>query len=251
VNTHTPPPTINRPPPRTPSDGSLEGLLLVLCLVWLVGSLLAIFLFSLVLAPPWLRYWRLRNGGEFAAGVIVRHDVGLSWVSYLYRFSPANSPTPTEAALTGQMSLPAGQTELLPANTPVTIRYLPGSPHISAIEPYFRAPPSTSLLYLGFGFGCLLLGVALFPGRWRAWQAVQRWQRDGLVVPAKIIRRWRTVDNRDRDLFCVAYQFEVAGAPVVAAEYNRRAYDTLKIGQTCPVKYLPESPQSCFLVLVY
>jgi hypothetical protein len=236
-----------RPTPRTPSDGSLEGLLLVFCLVWIVGSLLAIVLFSLALAPRWVRYWRLQAGGQLAPGYIVRHDVGLSWYSYLYRFTPSGDP----AVAVGQMAVPSDQFELLPANAPVDIRYLPGNPQISAIEPYFSAPPLTPLLYLVGGACSVLLGLVFLPGRWRAWQSVRRWRQTGLLAHAKVTHRWRSVDERDRDMFCVAYEFTANGKTIVAAENNRLAYESLKIGATCPVKYPPEAPQNCFLVLAH
>ena len=53
-----------RPDPRVPSDGSLEGLLLVLTIVWIFGSLLAFFFAIVAVAPGWYRYWRLSQAGE-------------------------------------------------------------------------------------------------------------------------------------------------------------------------------------------
>ena len=244
--------SLPRPQPRTPSDGSLEGLLLVGCIVWISGSLLALIFAAFSMLPGWVRYWRLYQFGELTMGRVIRQDEGLNWYAYLYEFSARAAPEQPVQTFTGQQAVPPAQFDPLPAGARVPVRYLAADPRLSAIEPYFRAPTLPPLLFVAVGLPALLLGLALLPGRWRVWRRIYRLRNQGDVVPAKIINRWRTVDSHDRDLYCVAYQFSVhrpdaSLRTIVSAEDNFAAYEMLQIGDTTPVHYLPDQPDFCFL----
>lgn len=236
-------PTLPRPAPRTPSDGSFESLLLVLCVLWLSGSLLAMIFAAFTVLPGWYRYGRLAQAGQLTAGQLIRQDRGLSWAIYLYEFNIGSE------TFTGQQVVPLSRSEPQPAGVRLPVRYLPANPRISAIDTYFRPPTLPPLLFLVFGALAFFGGLLFLPGRWRAWHIIYRWRTRGVVATAKIINRWRAVDAHDRDLYCVAFEFspDAATPPLIAAENNRAAYVTLQIGDSNPVRYLPQQPDFCFL----
>jgi hypothetical protein len=245
--------TETRPVPRVPSDGSLEGLLLVLTIVWIFGSLLAFFFAIVTVAPGWYRFWRLSQNGEITTGQLIRQDQGASWYAYLYRFSAQPEPDRAAKIFLGQQSVGSDHSEPLVVSTPVPIRYLISNPQISVIEQYFGPPPIAPILFFGLATISLCGGLALLPGCWQKWRILHHLQTQGKKITAKIIYRWRTVDENNNDLYCVAYRFTVTfpanpGAQtVVMAEINRLAYLTLEIGDTSPVKYLPGQPEVCCL----
>ena len=136
-----------RPNPRVPSDGSLEGLLLVFTIVWIFGSLLAFFFAIVTVAPGWYRYWRLSQAGAITTGQLIRQDQGTQWYAYLYRFTARPAPDRATKTFLGQQSVGSDYFEPLGTNARVPIRYLVSNPQISVIERYFR-PPSTAPLLL-------------------------------------------------------------------------------------------------------
>ncbi|GAB4426166.1 MAG: hypothetical protein Kow0031_05880 [Anaerolineae bacterium] len=235
--------TLPRPAPRTPSDGSFESLLLVVCVLWISGSLLAMIFAAFTVLPTWYRYGRLQQAGQITTGRLIRQDLGLNWAIILYEF---NLKAET---FTGQQVVPLSRFEDLPPGVRLPVRYLPDNPRISALEPYHRPPALPPLLFVVFGGLAIIGGLVFLPGRWRAWHTIYRWRTQGVVTRAKIINRWRAVDEHDRDLYCLAYQFwpDAAGQPLVAAENNRAAFAALQIGDSHPVRYLPARPQVCFL----
>lgn len=214
-----------------------------MCVLWIAGSLLAMIFAAFTVLPGWYRYGRLRQAGELTSGRLIRQDRGLSWVMYLYEF---NLKTGT---FTGQQVVPLGRFEELSPGVRLPVRYLPADPRISAIDTHFRPPTLPPLLFVVFGGLALIGGLLFLPGRWRAWYIIYRWRTQGVVVTAKIINRWRTVDAHDHDLYCVAYEFlpDAAQLPLTAAENNRAAYAALQIGDTTPVRHLPAQPEICFL----
>jgi hypothetical protein len=145
------------------------------------------------------------------------------------------------------------QSAPLVASARVAIRYLGSNPQISVIDRYFGPPPLAPLLFFGLATISLCGGVVLLPGRWQRWYILYRLHSQGKKVPAKIIYRWRTVDENNSDLYCVAYRFTLESLAnrgtqtIVMAEMNRLAYLALKIGDTSPVKYLPDQPEVCYL----
>jgi hypothetical protein len=245
--------TSQRPIPRTPSDGSAEGLLLVLVCCWIFGSLLVFFFAAVTVLPGWYHYFRLSQQGELAAGRLVRQDEGRNWSVYLYRFQACSAPGRDAGTFAGQQSVRSDEFTPLSPESPVVIRYLADDPTISVIEQYFRSPSWGTLWYFGIALVLLVGGLVALPGRWQAWHIVYRLNTKGQAVPARIINRWRIVDSKNNDLYCVAYQFVVtdvdAAYPhtIIAAEYNYVAYRKLSIGDTSPIKYLPDRPDFCFL----
>ncbi len=235
--------TLPRPTPRTPSDGSFESLLLVICVLWLAGSLLAMIFAAFTVLPGWYRYGRLQQAGQLTTGRVIRQDRGLSWAMLLYEFN-LHAET-----FTGQQVVPLSQFEPLSPGVRLPVRYLPANPRISAIETHFRPPTLPPLLFIILGGLAFAGGLLFLPGCWQAWHTIYRWRTQGALLPAKIINRWRTVDPQNRDLYCVAYQFapDAALPPLIAAENNRAAYAALQIGDTHPVRYLPHQPEVCFL----
>ena len=242
-----------RPVPRVPSDGSLEGLLLVFTVVWIFGSLLAFFFAIVTVAPGWYQYWRLSQAGEITTAQLIRQDQGISWYAYLYRFNARPAPGRAVKSFLGQQSVNSDGSEPLRAQARVPVRYLVSNPQISVIEQYFHPPSTAPLLFFGLATISLCGGLFLLPGRWRKWYTLHRLHNQGHRTTAKVIYRWRAVDDKNQDLFCVAYRFSFGltgshnGRTIEMAEINRLAYLTLEIGDPNPVKFLPDQPEVCCL----
>ena len=246
-------PTEARPVPRVPSDGSLEGLLLVLTIVWIFGSLLAFFFAIITVAPGWYQYYRLSQNGEITTGQLIRQDQGANWYAYLYRFNARPAPGRTTKTFLGQQSVGTDHSAPLVTSARVPIRYLASNPQISVIEHYFGPPPIAPFLFFGLATISLCGGIAVLPGRWQRWHILYRLHSQGRTTPATIIYRWRTVDENNSDLYCVAYRFSMTSPAnpdaqiILMAEINQLAYRTLKIGDASPVRYLPDQPEVCCL----
>lgn|GEM_PF-4547001 len=93
-------------------------------------------------------------------------------------------------------------------------------------------------------------GVLFFLGV-RDWQRIKALETQGQLAQGVIFDSW--VTGRGRTLFPsynVAYYFTLPwgspdGSRVIRAENNRQVYQTFQIGDTIPVRYLPDKPQIC------
>lgn len=239
--------SLPRPKPRSLSDGSFESMLLVFCVVWTVGSLVMLMLCALTLGPDWYRYWQLQQSGVVTSGEMIRQDAGKQWVSHIFQFT-----TDDLTVYTGQHAVPITQFRPLSPGEAVQVRYVAHNPEIAVLEPYFITPFKPLLLFVGLGVLMLGIGLALLPARWRAWRSVRRLYTQGRIAPATIVNVWRSANARRQVSYCIAYEFEVTQPDgqvqtILSAEYNELAFETLRLRQQTPVRYLPENPEICRL----
>ncbi|MCB0164379.1 MAG: hypothetical protein KDI79_09145 [Anaerolineae bacterium] len=239
--------SLPRPKPRLLSDGSFESMLLVFCVVWTTGSLVMLMLCFFTLGPDWYRYWQLQQSGVVTSGQMIRQDPGKLWVSHIFQFT-----TDDRTVYTGQHAIPITQFQPIPPGETIRVRYVVDHPDISVLEPYFTTPFKPLLLFAGLGGVMLGIGLALLPARWHAWRRVRRLDTQGQIAPATVVNLWRSANARRQVLYCVAYEFEAThldgqAQTVLSAEYNELAFETLRLRQQTPVRYLPENPEICRL----
>lgn len=245
--------SLPKPKVKTISDGSLEGLLLVLCSIWILGSSLIIMICAVGIGPDWYRYWQLQSKGEVTSGRLIRRDAGDEWASHIYEFTvTALDGLPQQ--VTGHQSVKVSIAPPLRTGQEIAVRYLPENPTLSAIELYFSAPSKTPLIFGGSGVLLVLLGLAVMPQRWQAWTRVRHLWARGQVARATVVNRWRTADQQQHVIYCVAYEFEAilpdgSRRIILAAESNELAYQSLRLNQTTLVRYLSHSPEVCCLDL--
>lgn len=240
--------SLPRPKPHLPSDGSFESMLLVFCLVWIFGSLIMLVMCAFTMGPSWYRYWQLSRSGVVTSGEMIRQDVGEVWVSNIFRFSPVDEPV----SYTGQQATPVRRFQPIASGETVAVRYVAGNPSISVLESHFITPFKPLLLFAGLGVVMLGIGLALLPARWRAWRSVRRLYSEGRVVPAKVVNLWRSTNKRRQVSPCVAYEFEAVRPDgqrqtILSAEVNPLAFESLRLRQQTPVRYLPDNPDLCRL----
>ena len=245
--------SLPKPKVQTISDGSLEGLLLVLCSIWILGSALIIVICAVGVGPNWYRYWQLHSQGELTSGRLIRRDAGDEWASHIYEFTvPAVDGLPQP--YTGHQSVRVATVPPLRTGQEISVRYLPEDPTLSAIQLYFSAPSKTPLIFGGLGVLLVLVGLTVLPQRWRAWARIRYLRSRGQVALATVVNRWRIADQQQRVIYCVAYEFEAllpegGRRLILAAESSELAYQSLQLNQTTPVRYLPQSPEICCLDL--
>lgn len=225
--------------------------MLILCAAWTLGSFFILFFCTVSIGPSWYRYLRLWQGGALVEGRVIQRQQGEPWLFFIYEFE-ARLPGEAASLFTGQQVVHDDQPRLIEAGESVNVRYLPNDPDLSALEPYFGPPGKAPLVIVVIGTVFALGGLAMLPRRWRVWAERRRLFTDGRLVSAKIVNRWRTVDEQDRSLYCLAYEFEATlpdgrSRLITAAENNRLAYESLRLGQMVTVRYLPEQPERCRL----
>ena len=239
--------SLPRPKPRVLSDGSFESMLLVFCIVWTVGSLVMLMMCAFTLGPDWYRYWQLHQSGVVTSGRMIRQDPGKLWVSHIFQFT-----TDDLTVYTGQHAIPMTKFQPIPPGETIMVRYVADHPEISVLEPYFTTPFKPLLIFVGLGGIMLGIGLSLLQARWRAWRSVRRLYTQGQIAPATVVNLWCEANARHQVLYCVAYEFEVTRPDghiqtVLSAEYNELAFETLRLRQPTPIRYLPENPEICRL----
>ncbi len=242
-----------RPQPKQLSDGSFETFLLILCATWTLGSLFILFFCTVSIGPDWYRYLRLHQTGVTTEGLVTNRNSGKAWLFFTYEFQ-IDSSGESAQPITGQQVVHHQQPAILGVGEPVMVRYLADNPDVSALEPYFSSPGKAPLVIVAMGIIFTLIGLILLPKRWQVWSKQRRLATHGRLASAKIINRWRTVDERDRSLYCLAYEFRAESPShhprlILAAEDNYEAYYRVQIGQTVPVRYVPDDPERCRLVI--
>ena len=96
-----------------------------------------------------------------------------------------------------------------------------------------------------FSFLFLVGGAMLFFLGLRDWQRIQTLKTTGQMTQGVIFDRWVNGNN-----YCVAYYFDLPwgspdGSRVIRAEVNGQVYRAYQIGESIPIRYLPDKPQVC------
>jgi hypothetical protein len=102
-------------------------------------------------------------------------------------------------------------------------------------------PGPCSFLFLAGGAVMFYLGL-------QNWQRIQALATRGQMTQGIVFDRWIT-GARGRQ-YCIAYYFDLPwgspdGSRVIRAEVNRQVYHAFQMGDSIPIRYLPDKPQVC------
>ena len=129
------------------------------------------------------------------------------------------------------------------------VRYSANNPEVVRLEGQSKVFQVTLLTcFMLFGGLFVLVGVWLVRSSWREIYRARVLARWGTIVTGGVTDCWIETDSDGDKSYCVAFRFAEPGRPeITAAEYNRRAYDTLQVGDPVQVRYAPGKPEICRL----
>lgn len=229
--------------------------MLYFALIWTIFN--TSFLFSGVWSyfRDTMNYNRLASEGLPATALVTRLEVESGdesnsyYVYYEFRAKIQGDPTRFQ----GVDEISGDYYVQLSVGQEIPIVYLPSDPNRSAVKAEF-GPPSVFALVCPGGMGGVftLIGLALLFSSITSLVNVNRLRASGRPAQALIFDRWTDKDSDGDTTYCIAYVFE-ANLPdgrritVTRAEQNRHAYERYQIGDSAPVRYLPEDPNVCQL----
>jgi hypothetical protein len=139
----------------------------------------------------------------------------------------------------------------LPPESRVSVRYSATDLEVVRLEGQsktFQVILLTCMMLFGGLF--VSIGVWLVYSSWWEIRQARVLARRGEMTGGSLIDRWIETDSDGDKEYCVAFRFAVPGEPeVTTAEYNRKAYNTLQVGDPVQVRYLPGQPETRCLKL--
>jgi hypothetical protein len=139
--------------------------------------------------------------------------------------------------------------------------YAASGPSISAIKATFGRPiPLGTLIFTGVGGLLLIFGLWLLYDSLRGVYQLNRLGSQGCQTEGVIFDRWVDINQIDENQttmgYFVAFAFRVPmrGSPmdgkvITRAERNEKAYDRYHTGDPLTIRYLPEDPSICEMVM--
>lgn len=252
------PPTLETPitrptPQRPPRSFFGEGCGLLFGLGWTGFSLLFVFIPIAIFVTEWQTANLLRDTGVTTEAVVISRrikedsDGDSYYVTYGYRVPIKGD----QMQLTHEESVSVDLYQELVPESRVTVRYSNTNPDIVRLEG--RSRVFETVLLTGFGlFGVLfvLVGGWLVRSSWRELHQARLLARHGQLAIGQVTERWIETDSDGDKEYCVAFRFAEPGRPeITTAEYNRKAYDALQVGDAVQVRYVPGQPEICCLDL--
>lgn len=151
--------------------------------------------------------------------------------------------------LTHEESVDSDTYQALAPESRITVRYSETNPELVRLEGRSRIFEAILLI------GMMLVG-GLFTafGGWQIYSSgkviyrASMLARHGSVVTGTVTDCWTETDSDGDKDYCVAFCFAEPGQPqITAAEYNRKAYHSLQVGNPVQVRYVPGKPDICSL----
>lgn len=248
---------LRRPKVQQPLSGSL--VMPVLALIFaLVFTLSGIFLLALGIGghiSETNAYRQLVQEGVVVQGSIqalrIDDDADSSTYYVDYQFTAPMNGDPTR--MQGSQSVSADVYRSLRVGQSIAVRYAPSDPALSTLEVEFGPPNIIFPLVVG-GTGGLgtLFGLGMTVSCARNITSLRHLRLRGRDTHACIVDRWEDKDAEGDTIYCIAYAF-TATLPdrrlvtVTRAEQNKQIYDRYRVGDTLPVRYLPDDPNVCQL----
>lgn len=250
-------PVLPRPRPhQPPTTGWGWGCLLIFGLTWVIPSLCMMVVLLVVFANTWPRYVQLRDSGVLTEGVITNRrvaegvDESTYYVTYQYHVP---QPGGGQRQYVQEESVNYDRYRALTLETRVFIRYVSSDPQVAMLERELDSPMPL-LCFSGMAGVFVLIGLGILWWGWRSNQLARRLNKQGRITQATVFERWVETGSDNDPVYCVAYRFELpnpdgSSREIRQAEMNQQAYETLAIGDTAPVLYLPDQPEICRLEL--
>lgn len=244
--------SLSRPSPHRPPGGE-GGCGLLFGLGWTGFSLIFVIIPIAIFIAEWQTANLLRTTGVTTEAVVVSRRIDEDsegdtyYVTYRY-WVPIKGD---QMALTHEESVGHDRYQELPLESTLPVRYSATDPTLVRLEGRSRTLEIVLL-------SCMLLMGALFVaiGAWLVYssgQGIFRAQllvRRGQLAAGRVTHCWVKTDSDGDREYCVGYRFAPPGEPeVITAEYNRKAFDALQVGDPVQVRYLPGQPEICALKL--
>lgn len=240
-----------RPTPQRPPGMGAGGCGFVFGLGWTGFSLLFVIIPLAVLITEWRTFELLRAGGVTTEAVVINRrmiedsDGDSYYVTYRYE-------VPIEGdrmQLTNEESVSHATYQELTPESRVQVRYAAANPELVRLEGQSKFFQAISLTCFGlFGAVFVLIGGWLIYSSGREVYRARLLAWSGQTAAGQVTACWIETDSEGDQEYCVAFRFAAPGRPeVVAAEYNRKAYDSLQVGDPVQVRYAPGKPEICRL----
>lgn len=237
-----------------PSGGVLRKQM-TLALIWTLLSFILVAVGFGVYLRQQRDYNLLLNQGVMTTGVIadldVDHKNDQTTYTIRYRFTAQIKEAPVE--FEKHIVVSASQYASIGIGQKVEVVYLPSNPEVSTLKTELRPPDSLFPAAVG-GIGLLLMAVGAkqLGNSMGALRALRKVERLGLAAQAVIYDKWSETSLSGSPLYLVAFAYEVptprGPLRITRAEVNPKAYRELGLGERVQVKYLPNDPETSFLV---
>lgn len=240
-----------RPTPKRPPGLGQGGCEFVFGLGWTGFSLLFVIIPIAVLVTEWQTSTLLQATGVTTEAVVIDRrivedsDGDTYYVTYRY-WAPLEGD---QTRLIHEESVSHDTYEDLPLESRGLVRYSATYPNVVRLEGQSQvAAPLLLVCFTLFGALFVLIGAWLvyssgrqiYQARLLAWHAK--------IATGRVTDCWIETDSDGDKEYCVAFCFAEPGRPeVTAAEVNRKAYNTLQVGDSVQVRYVPGKPDICFL----
>ena len=241
---------LKRPNVQRSLEGS--GGALVFALVWTLISVSFVFIGVGAYIQDTINYNRLTTEGLPATATITRleirsgEDSDTYYVHYQFRAVIRGDST----LFQGSDQVSAGYYRQLFVGQDIPIVYWTSDPNLSAVEAEIK-PPSIFLLVIVPG-GFILVGLAMLFSSIKSIAHLRRLRLHGRQTQAFIFDRWTDKDSDGDTTYFIAYAFQLnlpgrGPVTVTRAEQNEHAYKRYQVGDSVPVRFLPEDPNICQL----
>jgi hypothetical protein len=254
-------PTLTEPYPARPNTVSFPLTTLHASIPLGFGLLVAGFqlvfgcyMTTTITLPTWQTYYLLKDTGVTTEAVVLKRIFkrGSRTTPYLITYQyTAPVPQGRSQQFTKATPVDLSTYESLSVGAHIPILYAATDPAVSRPQSEFE-PPFSSLGWAGLPLLFVLVGLGLALWGGRELNQVLALDGRGQMIRGVVFDRWVAYPYRRPP--CVAYYFDLLGQPngrtrVVRAEYNRTAYNTYQVGDSVPIRYLPDNPKICRLEL--
>lgn len=244
---------LKRPNVQRSLEGS--GCMLVFALVWTLISVPFVFIGVGGYIRDTIDYNRLTTEGLPATATITRleiqsgEDSDTYYVHYQFRAVIRGDST----LFQGLDQVSAGYYHQLFVGQDIPIVYWASDPNLSAVKAEIK-PPDILLLACFGGIGGLftLFGLAMLFSSIKSIAHLRRLRLHGRQTQAFIFDRWTDKDSDGDTTYFIAYAFQLnlpgrGPVTVTRAEQNEYVYKRYQVGDSVPVRFLPEDPNICQL----
>ncbi len=244
---------VTRPTPKRPPGIGRGGCEFLFGLGWTTFSLIFVIVPIAVFITEWQTSNLLRTTGVTTEAVVISRrihedsDGDTYYVTYRYRVPIKGDQT----QLTHEESVSHDTYQDLPPESRVLVRYSATNPELVRLEGQSKTFEAILLTcFMLFGGLFVLIGVWLVYSSWREIHKVRLLARHGELATGSVTDCWIETGSDGDKGYCVAFRFAEPGRPeITTAEYNRKAYNTLQMGDPVQVRYVPGKPEICCLEL--
>lgn len=244
---------VSRPTPKRPPGLGNAGCGFLFGLGWTGFSLLFVIIPIGILIIEWQTSNLLRTTGVTTEAVVINRrivadsDGDSYYVTYRYSVPIKGDQT----QLTHEESVDRDTYQALSPESRVLVRYSATNPEVVRLEGQSKTFEAIGLTcFMLFGGLFVLIGVGLAYSSWREIHQARLLARYGKIATGHVTDCWIETDSDGDKAYCIAFRFAEPGRPeITTAEYNHKAYETLLVGASVQVCYLPGQPEICYLKL--